>query len=116
MKKRKDKKIKLKKSKYTIADYLKRHNFDNILNELEEIRIERNIDKINDNFDDLAECLGRDLTEFEQSAILDIVDEYTPKDDKGNYKFDMLPFDYAWTICEYEKAEKWDKIKKLIEN
>jgi hypothetical protein len=47
--------------------------------------------------------LGRELTENEQIAILDIVDEYTPKDKDGNYLCHLLPFDYAWKVYKLYK-------------
>jgi hypothetical protein len=90
------------------------YNFDNIFSELEDIRVRKNMDIIDENFKELAEYISRDLTKYEEDAILDIVDKYTPKDDKGNYVVDILPFDYAWAIYEFERDVKWKKIKKII--
>jgi hypothetical protein len=49
--------------------------------------------------------VGKDLTEEEQMAILDIVDEYTPKDKDGNYLCSLLPFDYAWEIYQIKNKK-----------
>lgn len=63
-------------------------------------RVESNVDMIDENFDELSDYVGRSLTEKEQSAILDIVDEYTAKDRNGNYLGAIMPFDKAWEIYE----------------
>ncbi|MDR3642873.1 MAG: hypothetical protein P4L74_04575 [Candidatus Doudnabacteria bacterium] len=72
----------------------------------EDQRIEGNIGIIDEQFLELEEIVGRELTEEEQSAILDIVDEYTPKDKDGNYLCSLLPFDYAWEIYEVKNRGK----------
>lgn len=51
----------------------------------ERIRIERNEKMIDAELAYLAEHVGRELAEQEQSDVLDIVDEYTPKDESRNY-------------------------------
>lgn len=61
---------------------------------------EANIETIDSNLESLSDSLGRELTEKEQSAVLDIVDAYTPKDEDGNYAGPLLPFDKAWEIHE----------------
>ncbi|SRR5258708_16223334 len=62
-------------------------------------QIEENVDVIDERFRRLATLVvGRELTEEEEMAILDIVDEYTPKNAEGNYLCDLLPFDYAWQV------------------
>lgn len=63
-------------------------------------RTDQNVETIDNHFEDLSAFVGRDLTEKEQSAILDIVDDYTPKDRDGNYASELLPFDKAWEIYE----------------
>jgi hypothetical protein len=67
-------------------------------------RIESNVNAIDDNFEDLSEFIGRDLTAKEQSAILDIVDDYTAKDRDGNYQGAIMPFDKAWEIYELKQG------------
>lgn len=66
-------------------------------------RIDSNVAVIDDNFDALSDFVGRDLTVKEQSAILDIVDEYTAKDSDGNYQGAVMPFDKAWEIYELKQ-------------
>ena len=68
----------------------------------EDQRIEGNIAIIDEKFLELQAMIGRELTEEEQSVILDIVDEHTPKDKDGNYLCSLLPFDYAWEIYEVQ--------------
>jgi hypothetical protein len=63
-------------------------------------RIETNVSYLDDQIDTLSAKVGRDLTEKEQSDLLDIVDEYAPKDKEGNYAGDIIPMDKAWEIYE----------------
>lgn len=63
-------------------------------------RVNTNLSEIDRNFEVLSDYLGRDLTQKEESAILDIVDEYTAKDEEGNYQGSLIPFDKAWDIYE----------------
>lgn len=63
-------------------------------------RTEANVQTLDDNFEDLSAFVGRDLTEKEQSEVLDIVDKYTPKDSEGNYAGPIMDFDKAWEIHE----------------
>lgn len=66
----------------------------------EERRIESNIETIDDGLEQLEAYVGRDLSEKEQSNILDIVDEFTPKDEDGNYLGSPISFEKAWEIYE----------------
>lgn len=63
-------------------------------------RIEGNVATIDDNFDNLSDYVGRELTAKEQSAILDIVDDFTPKDEYGRYAGPLIPFEKAWEMYE----------------
>jgi hypothetical protein len=63
-------------------------------------KINSNLNTIDDHFDNLYDFVGRELTAKEQSAILDIVDDYTAKDENGNYQGALMPFDKAWEIYE----------------
>lgn len=75
-------------------------------------RTEQNVEMLDENFEDLEAFVGRDLSDKEQSAVLDIVDEYTPKDDRGNYAGAILPFEKAWEIYELKsQAGKAPKAK-----
>ncbi len=74
--------------------------------ESESIRVEENVTKIDQDMEALSEYVGRELTEKEQTSLLDIVDEYTPKDDNGNYLGSILSFDKAWEIYELKEQAK----------
>jgi len=65
-------------------------------------RTEANLEVLDDSFDELSDVVGRDLTSKEQSALLDIIDDYTPKDRDGNYAGPIIPFDKAWKIYQME--------------
>lgn len=74
-------------------------------------RTEQNVEVLDDNFEDLGALVGRDLTDAEQSAVLDIVDDYTPKDRNGNYAGEILPFEKAWEIYELKtQAQRAPKV------
>lgn len=86
----------------------------------EEERVSKNEEAIDAEIDALATYAGRPLTQHEQSQILDIVDEFTPKDDKGNYLGATIPFEKAWDIYELKsqaskapKAEARNKVAAL---
>lgn len=66
-------------------------------------RTEKNLETIDDNFGALAETIGRELTTKEESAILDIVDDMTPKDRLGNYAGPLISFEKAWEYYEMKK-------------
>lgn len=91
---------------------------------LEEIqRTEENVEVLDSNFESLAELVGRDLSEAEQSAVLDIVDKYTPKDREGNYAGEIMSFEDAWEIYELKtqsakkgKIEARDNVASLSGN
>lgn len=73
-------------------------------NEVTQVRQNENI--IDMRIDDLAEALGRNLTAKEEEALLDVVDEYTPKNADGSYAGETIPFDKAWEIVEMRNAQK----------
>lgn len=85
-----------------VRESARREALESVRNERYETaaRIEENVDTIDENLDQLSAFVGRDLTEREQSAVLDIVDEYTPQDSFGNYLGAVLPFEKAWEIYE----------------
>lgn len=70
----------------------------------ETARVRENEAVIDKNLDALQDYAGHQLSEREQSAVLDIVDEYTPKDDDGNYLGATIPFEKAWDIYELKQA------------
>lgn len=63
-------------------------------------RTEANVEVIDQNFEELGDFVGRDLTEAEQSSVLDAVDYLTPKDRYGNYAGPLVPFDAAWDYVQ----------------
>jgi len=92
-----------KKSPYTLADIQSKNTF------YESLKMEDNVAEIDERLEDLAIHLDRELTEYEERRILEIVDEYTPKDKDGDYLTDLLPFDYAWKIYEAKKDVGWER-------
>ncbi len=78
----------------------------------EAARTEENVDVLDDRLEDLSAVVGRDLSEKEQLALLEIVDDYTPKDREGNYLGEIMPFEKAWRIYELEQqASKAPKVQ-----
>lgn len=66
-------------------------------------RVQQNEQTIDQNLEALGDYAGHDLTEKEQSAVLDIVDEYTPKAPDGSYLGATIPFEKAWDIYEMQQ-------------
>lgn len=70
----------------------------------EATKAQENVEVLDSQMETLSEKLDRELTAKEQSAILDIVDEYTPKDSNGNYiENAMISFEKAWEIYELKQ-------------
>lgn len=62
-----------------------------------------NLETLDDHLESISAVAGRDLTEQEQSELLDIVDDFTPKDNDGNYIGAMLSPEKAWEIHEMKQ-------------
>lgn len=80
--------------------------------------VEENVKAIEENIGKLEETLGRKLSDAEEAAILDIQDEWTPKDAEGNYLSPLIPAEKVYEIytLRQESANK-DKIiarKKVV--
>lgn len=75
-------------------------------------RIESNLNSIDERLEVLSDYIGRDITADEESAILDIVDDFTPKNDDGSYAGALLPFDKAWDIYEMKQQQTNAKSKQ----
>lgn len=75
----------------------------------EAYKILKNVAEIDKNFATLAGHIGRPLTDDEQGAILDIVNEFMPKDEKGGYYWPLISFEKAWEVYELRK-----QVKKLL--
>jgi hypothetical protein len=67
-------------------------------------RTEANLEIIDDNFEQLGDFIGRDLTETEQSSVLDAVDYLTPKDRYGNYAGPLVPFEADWDYVQAKQG------------
>lgn len=78
----------------------------------QERKFSSNLDSIESRMEGLAEYLGRDLTETEENALLDIVDDYTPKDDDGNYAGELMSFGKAWQIYELQQTQQSAKTNR----
>ena len=96
-------------SLYTRADIQTRYTLENILGK-EYLELEENVAEIDENMENLVAYIGRDLTEYEECRILEIVDEYTPKDKDGNYSEDLFSFEKAWRIYLENKEADWENI------
>lgn len=82
------------------------------LEQVQQERIDDNVALIDDGFEDLSALVGRPLSAKEQSSILDIVDEYTAKDEYGNYQGAVMPFDKAWDIYELKQQVSTSSTRK----
>lgn len=75
-----------------------------------EVEEKANLEYIEQGIKNVEDSLGRKLTETEESALLDIQDEFTPKDDNGNYIAPLLSADKAFEVYTLRnstvKAEK----------
>lgn len=78
----------------------------------QEKKFTSNLDSIESRMESLTDFLGRDLTETEENAILDIVDDYTPKDDDGNYAGELMSFGKAWQIYELQQTQQSAKTSR----
>lgn len=74
------------------------------LEQRQQQQVDSNVAAIDSNFDLLSDYVGRDLTENEQDAILNIVDDFTPKDEYGRYAGPLIPFEKAWEMYELKQT------------
>lgn len=75
-----------------------------------------NLATIDDRMAMLQDSLGRDLTDEEQSKVLDIIDEFTPTGDDGKYAGDLIPFDKAWEILSMRERSSAAPRRKARDN
>ncbi len=78
----------------------------------EDERLDENLGELDNRLDRLSQSVGRDLTEKEQSSILDIIDEFTPKDEDDNYQGAILSEEKAWEI--YQMRQKASEAPKKL--
>jgi len=78
--------------------------------------IEKRVESFDRAFDELSALEGRDFSDDEQVAILDIVEKYSPKDSKGKLIGDyLMPLDQALEIYQVQNAPKV-QAKKIERN
>ncbi len=72
-------------------------------------RVSSNEEMIDRQFDDLSAIVGRDLTDEEETRVLEIMDEYSPVNDEGRI-ISLFPAEKAWEVYELEaEAQKSSK-------
>jgi len=72
---------------------------------------ERNVEAIDNSLKEFQETKGIKFTEADESSILDIQDEWTPKDEKGNYIAPLISVEKAYEILTLRQASaKADKV------
>lgn len=78
---------------------------------LEAEREKQNVEKLESSLEALNDYAGKELSKSEQSAVLDIVEEYSSKDDDGNFT-SMIPFEKAYDIFNLkQQADKAPKVQ-----
>jgi hypothetical protein len=60
--------------------------------------LDRNLESIDSSMKEFSDSLGRKLNDTEENAILDIQDEFTQKDENGNYLTPLLSPEKAFEI------------------
>lgn len=70
----------------------------------EQEMLEKNLEYIEDSLASFQDKLGRPLTESEESSILDIQDEFTPKGEDGKYLAPLFSPEKAYEIYELRNA------------
>lgn len=69
----------------------------------EQIAYRDNLKTLDENLEMISDIAGHPLTEDEQSKVLEIIDEYTAKDEDGNYAGAILPPDKAWELYQLKE-------------
>ncbi len=69
----------------------------------EERRVASNERTLDDQLEDLSISIGRDLTEEEQIAVLDIMDEFSAKDNDDRI-LSLYPAEKAWEMYEIQSG------------
>lgn len=67
-------------------------------------QINKGIEIIEDNLEKFKSTLNRDLSEKEEADLLDIQDEFTPKDEDGNYIAPLLSLEKAYEVYTLRKT------------
>lgn len=97
-----------------LRDVLRREALDAVREERtqESQSLSQNERTIDERIEDLSYSLGRDLSEQEEGALLDIVDEYTPTGRDGKYTGDLLPMDKAWEIYNLRMSQQTNQVAR----
>lgn len=67
--------------------------------------VEERVDDMQSSFDEFSAQNKRPLSDLEQDKILDIIDEFTPKDEQGNYVAHFIPVDKAVEIYDLRSSK-----------
>ena len=68
-------------------------------------RVSENERTIDDQLEDVSISLGRDLSDDEEVALLEIMDEYSAKDEENNI-YSLFPAEKAWEIYEMQSGSR----------
>ncbi len=90
---------------YKLSDILPKYTVEDMLEPDPVVRAE--MVYINQSLEDLALKIGRILTEDERTAVLEVVEELSPKDEDGDI-VSFASFDYAWKV--YQESPKNTKL------
>jgi hypothetical protein len=103
--------MKKKKKKLSLEDILPKYTVDDFVSEEEyERQMERATEDIDNHLDRLKKYIGRDLTKLEQTGVIEVVEEFSTKDEQG-YITLYFSFVQAWKIYQ-KKREKSEKRRK----
>ena len=107
--------MKKKKKKLSLDDILPKYTVDDFVSEEEyEAQVDKAMEDIDNHLTRLKKYIGRDLTKLEEEGILQIVDDFSTKDEEG-YITLYFSFIQAWKIYQKnrEKVEKKTKAKRV---
>lgn len=82
----------------------------------EQATYRENLQTLDEHIETISDIAGHPLTEDEQEKILDIIDDYTAKDEDGNYAGALLPPDKAWELYELKQKLAKEPTKKSRDN
>lgn len=98
--------MKKKPKKIKLEDVIQKLTLNDVF-ESEEYKEQMKIaeEEIDQHLDQLQQYIGRELIKIERSAILDIVDEFSTKDEEG-YIILYFSFIQAWKIYLQRRKKK----------
>lgn len=103
--------MKKKPKKITLKEILPKYTLDDVIEtEADEEAMKQADAEVDQHLNLLYEYVGRELTGIERRAVLDIVEEYSPKNDEG-YIALYSSFIQAWKIYQ-ERRKRLIKPKK----